>query len=110
MMHIIGNFDQVATAFLIMVPRLEEGGLAAQKTGAEAAATIATRLAPVLTGELKASIGIDGAEVVATSDHAIYQEYGTRTMKAQPFMGPARDAAEPIMQAAAEVIFTVATR
>lgn len=51
--------------------------------------------APVDTGHLKRSIGLemtDGgltAEVEATADYSGYVEYGTRPMKAQPFLGPA---------------------
>lgn len=51
--------------------------------------------APVDTGTLKRSIGLemaDGgltAEVEATADYAGYVEYGTRPMEAQPFLRPA---------------------
>lgn len=50
--------------------------------------------APVDTGQLKRSIGLeitDGgltAEVEPGVDYAAYQEYGTRFMNAQPFMRP----------------------
>lgn len=51
--------------------------------------------APVDTGTLKRSIGIeitDGgmtAEVGPTADYAPYVELGTRLMEAQPYLGPA---------------------
>ena len=51
--------------------------------------------APVDTGTLKRSIGIeitDGgmtAEVEPTADDAPYVELGTRFMEAQPYLGPA---------------------
>lgn len=51
--------------------------------------------APVDTGTLKRSIGIeitDGgmtAEVEPTADYAPYVELGTRFMDAQPYLGPA---------------------
>ena len=53
------------------------------------------RKAPVDTGTLKRSIGLtidDGgmaAQVEPTVEYAPYQEYGTRFMEAQPFVGPA---------------------
>ena len=65
-----------------------------QKNGAELQAG-AQRNAPVDTGNLKRSIGLeirdDGltAEVEATADYAPYVEWGTRFMKAQPFVRPA---------------------
>lgn len=51
--------------------------------------------APVDTGALKQSIGLeitDGgltATVEPKVEYASYQEYGTRFMEAQPFVGPA---------------------
>jgi HK97 gp10 family phage protein len=55
----------------------------------EEIAADARRLAPVDTGELRRSIHVDGDEVVASADHAVYVELGTRYMAAQPFLGPA---------------------
>lgn len=55
----------------------------------------AHRNAPVDTGNLKRSIGleiVDGglsAEIGAMADYAPYVEWGTRFMKAQPFIEPA---------------------
>ena len=54
----------------------------------------AQRKAPVDTGTLKRSIGLeirDGgltAEVEPTAEYAAYVEYGTRYMNAQPYMRP----------------------
>lgn len=55
----------------------------------------AQRNAPVNTGTLKRSIGIevsDGgmtATVEPTAEHAPYVEFGTRFMEAQPYLNPA---------------------
>lgn len=54
---------------------------AAMKRGAQAAADEARRMAPVDTGEYRASIRVvetaDGARVVADDDKATYIEFGT---------------------------------
>lgn len=55
----------------------------------------AQRNAPVDTGNLKRSIGLDimdaglTAKVEPTAEYAPYLEYGTRFMEAQPFVKPA---------------------
>lgn len=65
-----------------------------RQNGAELQAR-AQRNAPVDTGTLKRSIGLeisgDGltAKSAATAEYAPYQEWGTRYMEAQPYMGPA---------------------
>lgn len=65
-----------------------------QRNGAELQ-TKAQRNAPVDTGNLKRSIRLQirdnglTAEAEATADYASYVEWGTRFMKAQPFMRPA---------------------
>ena len=57
----------------------------------------AQRNAPVDTGTLKRSIGIDitdagmTAEVEPTAEYAPYVELGTRFMEAQPYLKPAFD-------------------
>lgn len=57
----------------------------------------AQRNAPVDTGHLKRSIGLEttdagmAAEVEPTADYAPYVEYGTRFMEAQPYLKPAFD-------------------
>lgn len=62
-------------------------------------------LAPVDTGNLRASISAefagDGragtmtAEIGPTAEYGIYQEYGTSTQSGTPFMGPAFDRRAP---------------
>lgn len=53
--------------------------------------------APVDSGNLKRSIGLDitdngmTAEVEPAADYAAYVEYGTRFMEAQPYLKPAYD-------------------
>ena len=60
--------------------------------------SVSQQLAPVDTGNLKRSIGLeilDGgmtAEVEPTAEYAAYVEYGTRFMESQPYMRPAFDA------------------
>ncbi|CUX18485.1 HK97-gp10 family putative phage morphogenesis protein [Clostridium sp. C105KSO13] len=63
------------------------------------------RIVPVDTGTLKRSITgpelTDGgltAKVEATAEYAAYVEYGTRYMKAQPYMRPALEKAEKDFQ------------
>ncbi len=70
---------------------------AAQKALLETAADIVDvtkQLAPVDTGALRQSYGavpVSSTEVLFGSDkeYAIYQEYGTSIMAAQPHLGPA---------------------
>ena len=65
-----------------------------QKNGADLQGN-AQEKAPVDTGTLKRSIGLNltdsglTATVAPTGEYAPYQEYGTRYMDAQPFVGPA---------------------
>lgn len=67
---------------------------AVRQNGAELQAK-AQRNAPVDTGTLKRSIGLeiadDGLTAVsaATAEYAPYPEWGTRYQEAQPYMGPA---------------------
>lgn len=55
----------------------------------------AQRKAPIDTGHLRRSVGLEmrdnglTAESEATAEYAEYVEYGTRYMKAQPYMRPA---------------------
>lgn len=63
---------------------------------------LAQRKAPVDTGNLqreirmgKASDGGFTVEVDANADYSGYVEYGTRFMRAQPFMQPALDEEQP---------------
>lgn len=62
--------------------------------GAEQIAELARQLAPVDTGALRESIHVEPAEngvvrVVASVPYAVYVEYGTARMAAQPFLTPA---------------------
>lgn len=65
-----------------------------QKNGADLQRN-AQEKAPVDTGTLRRSIGLDltdsglMATIAPTVEYAPYQEYGTRYMDAQPFVGPA---------------------
>ncbi len=52
-------------------------------------AATAQGLAPELTGALKASIAAEGDRVIATEEHAPFQEFGTSHNAAQPFFEPA---------------------
>lgn len=61
----------------------------AQEQILEEIAEDATRMAPMDTGALKASIHVRGNKVVVGTDHWIYPEYGTENMRAEPYMRPA---------------------
>ena len=65
------------------------------KQATDAIAAAAQSAAPVETGELRASIAETKGEVVASSDHAGYVEFGTVHMAAQPFLTPAAEAERP---------------
>ena len=64
----------------------------------------ARAMAPVDTGELKLSISSDiefsdtkvEAVVFTNAPHAIFQEFGTYKMAAQPYMKPAADASKSV--------------
>ena len=70
----------------------------------------AKRLAPVDTGNLRASIGVDlgddgrsgtaSATIGPTASYGIYLEHGTRRMAPRPYMGPALDKVAPGFEAA----------
>jgi HK97 gp10 family phage protein len=108
--QVIGNFFEVQAALLAVIPRVAAADEVIEGRAAEIIAALAEARAPVLTGHLKASIGGEGGEVVADTDYAGYLEYGTRRMKARPFLRPAKDQAEPIVKVLAEEIYTAATR
>lgn len=85
---------------------------AMRKTGADIAAD-AQSFAPVDTGALKNSIGMDveelaggglSVEVGPTLDYAIYVERGTARQAPQPFMGPAADRRFPQLIRAVESV------
>lgn len=58
-------------------------------------ADLAQQLAPVDTGELRDSIHVEEDpqpgfyRIVASAPHAVYVEFGTHKMQAQPFLTPA---------------------
>jgi HK97 gp10 family phage protein len=108
--EVISNFAQVQAALLALIPRVAAADKVVEESAAHIVAGLAAAKAPVFTGELRASVGEEGGEVVVDSDHAIFQEYGTRRNKAQPFLRPAKDASEPIVRTMAEEAYTVATR
>ena len=65
----------------------------------------AQKKAPIDTGILKRSVGIDitdsgmTATVEPTAEYSAYVEYGTRFMKAQPYMKPALEEQEKLFKA-----------
>jgi HK97 gp10 family phage protein len=65
-------------------------------------------LVPVRTGELKDSGHIedtDGVNVIYDAEHAVFVEFGTYKMAAQPYLRPAMDENEgKIVRAAGEAI------
>jgi|GEM_PF-1714364 phage protein, HK97 gp10 family len=67
----------------------------ASKAYAEAVSDLAQQLAPVDTGELRASIHVEAGDVqgshkvVASVPYAVFVEFGTHTAAAQPFLTPA---------------------
>ena len=76
--------------------RMDDVKRVVRHNGAEMQAK-AQQNAPVDTGYLKRSIGIEitdggmAAEVEPTADYAPYVELGTRFMEAQPYLKPAFD-------------------
>lgn len=64
----------------------------------------AQKKAPIDTGILKRSVGIDitdsgmTATVEPTAEYSAYVEYGTRFMKAQPYMKPALEEQEKLFK------------
>ena len=73
---------------------------------AEATEMRAKSMAPVRTGRLRESIHIEGSgnerEVVADSDYALYVEFGTSSQAPQPFMFPAGDLGERVLEELSE--------
>jgi HK97 gp10 family phage protein len=109
-MEVLGNFAEVQLALLSIIPRVELADKAVEEEAAHIVAAAAEAKAPVLTGHLQASIGEEGGEVVADTPYARFVEYGTRKMKAEPFLRPARDESELVVREMAEGIYTAATR
>lgn len=80
--------------------RLPQRTADAIRAAVDETAQQARQRAPVDTGELRDSIqgrviNQFSGEVVATADHAIFQEYGTRFQPAQPYLTPAAEAVRP---------------
>ena len=70
---------------------------------------LAQQLAPVDTGNLRASIGKDQpapftAEVGPTANYGAFVEFGTHKMAPQPYLMPAADAITPEFEAAMAAI------
>lgn len=107
---ITGNFAQVEAALGRTALKVNAADEVVEEEAANLVAEIASRLAPRLTGNLRASIDDDGAYVIADTDYAGYMEYGTRHNAAQPFMRPAKELAEIPVRQGAERIYTVASR
>lgn len=107
---ISGNFAQVQAALLSIIPRVDAADEAVEEASAQIVAQLASAGAPRLTGHMAASVDEEGGLVVVDTPYAVYQEYGTRRHKAQPFLRPAKDRSEPIVKRTAEGIYTAATR
>jgi len=74
------------------VPEVTAAGVRKAEEAATSAreliAKLAEERAPVLSGELEGSIGIEGEDVVVASPHALFVEFGTVFMAAEPFLMP----------------------
>ena len=68
----------------------------ALREAAEQAAQVARQRAPVASGRLRDSIGVEeteeGFRVVADVDYAAFQEFGTERNRAHPYLRPAGEA------------------
>lgn len=77
-------------AIAAAAPHLVEAALAKTAHDVE---LVAKQLAPVDTGNLRASIGASGGglrwRVTAAAHYAVFVELGTRKMSAQPYLVPA---------------------
>jgi HK97 gp10 family phage protein len=84
--------------------------MAVLKTAADIEATAKTA-APVDTGNLRSSIqhrptGDLSAEVTVGAEYAMYVEFGTSKMGAQPYLLPAVEHAAPVFQSAIRSLFS----
>lgn len=85
---------------LDIMPGVEKACVAAYEAASE--------LAPVMSGELKGSITYDitsnedtvEGRVYSTAEHAVYVEFGTSRMPAQPFLTPAAEIAKDAFMSA----------
>lgn len=107
---IVVNAPQVIAALEAVAIRVDVADEVVEKAAAEIVAGFAAKLAPRLTGFLKASVDESGGKVVADADYAGYVEWGSRHAPAQPFMRPAKTMAEPFARNVAERIYTSASR
>jgi HK97 gp10 family phage protein len=87
---------------------MKSAGAALVAETARKIAADAAQRAPVRTGALRDSIRVEGAgsssTVVAGVPYAVYVEYGTSRMGAQPFFWPALEANRPVYLAAWKAI------
>ena len=67
---------------------IEEIAEKAVDASAEVIGDKAREMVPVDTGELLSSIEVRDNAVVVKADYALYVEYGTATVAAQPFLAP----------------------
>ncbi len=78
-----------------LMAAVEVNTRSAVKKSAEKVVRDAKARAPILTGELRGSIGSKSrsagksVDIFASARHAIFQEYGTANHSAQPFLYPA---------------------
>lgn len=93
------DLDKLAADLAQAGPKAETLAKAVvRKTGFDTVAGAQT-VAPVDTGNLKNSIGVDfdpdglGFEAGPTANYGHFVEYGTSRMSPQPYMGPAFDRA-----------------
>ena len=111
-MIVVSDFSQIRELAVDLGKAGAAATVAASKVVRKAGAEVergAKRLAPVDTGNLRNSIGTSQrgpltVEVGPTAAYGAYVEFGTYRMRAQPYMGPATDAAEPGFLAAMELI------
>lgn len=101
------DFQEVSNLAADLTRRSNQIEPGAEKILGKTAADVtkdAKVLAPYEFGNLQNSIGYTGEgleyEVSPTANYGIYQELGTSTMAAQPFMAPALERNKPPMLAA----------
>lgn len=90
----VSGVEQTIAKFLAIQAAGVVAGDAAAAAVAEQVADLARAMVPVETGELRDSIVVTDEGVTAGTDHAVYVEFGTYKMPAEPFMRPAADEAD----------------
>lgn len=83
---------------------------AAEGAGAQVVARYMGVYAPVDTGDLRGSIGVEGSSAVAAAPHAVFVEKGTRNRPATPFASEAAQASETEVSVAMATVFKAAIR